>query len=111
MARKNLRETLKKKAWHEKEIRETMKSLERITEHDIHFSKLVFYSALLLIVFINIISAFALMFVSILVSSLLLYLIVISLALVMGFLYHYLILDVKHLDKEHHILAFITIPI
>ena len=109
--KKNLRETLKKKGWHEKEVKQAMKSLERVTEHDIHFSKIVFYSALLLIVFANIMSAFALMFISILISPLLLYLFVVILALVMGFLYNYLILDIGHLDKEHHILAMIAIPV
>ena len=111
MVKKYLRETLKKKGWQEREIRETMKDLERVSEHDVHFSKVVFYSALLLIVFANVMMAFALMFISILISPLLLYLLVIVLALVMGFLYNYLILDVGHVGKEHHILALITIPL
>jgi len=109
--RKNLKNKLVSKGWAEHEIARAQEAIETAKEHDAHFSKIVFYTALIVIIFGNLLASFTVMFLAIVISSLLMYLIAIVLGGVIGFLYNYLITDIGHLDKKHHVFATIVIPI
>jgi len=109
--RKDYLKKLEKKGWNEREIEKAESVLEKTKEHDAHFSRIVFYSALLVIIFANLIASFAVFFLAIAISSWLLYIVIAVLAGTIGFLYNFLITDIGHLEKKHHVLAGIIIPI
>jgi hypothetical protein len=102
---------LKKKGWPEYEIKKTIAILDKEKAHDAFFSKIVFYSSLLVIIFANLMISFAILFLAVALSSWLVYLVAIVLALVIGFLYNFLITDIGHIEKRHHVFALITIPL
>ena len=99
------------KGWSEEEIHHAEKTLERADLQDVHFSKIVFWSALLVIIFANII--ISLIFIPFLVAfkSTILFAVIILMGGLIGFLYNFLITDIGHLEKKHHILAGILVPI
>ncbi|MBU1111193.1 MAG: hypothetical protein ABIG93_04135 [archaeon] len=109
--KKDLRGKLAGKGWAEHEIVRAQQAVETAKEHDVHFSKIVFYTALIVIVFGNLLVSFAVMFLAVFISSLLMYLVAIVLGGMVGFLYNFLITDVGHLEKKHHAFAGIVIPI
>ena len=105
------REHLQKKGWSEKEIRKAETLLEQEEKHDPFLLKLVFWSALIVIIFANIIVSLILIPFLIVLNSGTLYFIVILLAGTIGFLYNFLITDMGHFGKKHHIAASIIIPL
>ena len=102
---------LKEKGWSENEIIKAESILEKEKEHDVHFSKIVFWSALIVIIFANLIVSLILIPFSIVLRETILYAIIIILAGTIGFLYNFLITDIGHLEKKHHLAAGIIIPI
>ena len=102
---------LKEKGWSDEEINKAEKILEKEKEYDAHFSRIVFWSALIVIIFSNIIVSLGLIPFLIVLNAWVLYTIIILLAGSIGFLYNLLITDIGHLKKKHHILAGITIPL
>lgn len=93
------------------ELARTKKILDHPRSHDPHFAKVVFYSALIVIVFANIIISAVLIPFLVLISGPILYTITTILALMVGFLYNFLITDIGHLEKHHHIFASIITPL
>ena len=108
---KSYRSILEKKGWNEKEIQKVTSVLDKQREHDAFFSRIIFYSALLVIIFANVFVSFSVLFLSVALSSWLLYLVVTVLALTIGFLYSYLITDIGHLERRHHLFAGVIIPL
>ena len=102
---------LQKKGWTEEEISKAESILDISKHHDIHFSKIVFWSALAVIVIGNILVSLVLLPFLIVFKSWLLYGFFSVIALVMGSLYNFLITDIGHLEKKNHIIATIIIPI
>jgi hypothetical protein len=102
---------LKEKGWTNEEIDHAENILDKAKHHDVFFSKIVFWSALLVIILGNIVVSLILLPFLILFQSWLLYGIFTLIALVMGSLYNFLITDIGHLEKKHHIIATIIIPI
>ena len=102
---------LKKKGWTKEEITKAQAILDKSKHHDVHFSKIVFWSALLVIILGNIIVSLILLPFLIVFQSWLLYGFFTVIALVMGSLYSFLITDIDHLEKKYHIIATIIIPI
>jgi hypothetical protein len=102
---------LKEKGWSENEIIKAESILEKEKEHDVHFSKIVFWSALIVIIFANLIVSLILIPFLIVLRETILYAIIIILAGTIGFLYNFLITDIGHLEKKHHLAAGIIIPI
>ncbi len=102
---------LLQKGWTEKEIREAEASLERAEKQDVHFSKIVFWSALIVIIFGNVVLSLILIPFLIVFNQYILYSITILLAGALGFLYNLLIMDIGHLQRKHHVLASIIIPV
>ncbi|HLC52468.1 MAG TPA: hypothetical protein VJI98_04455 [Candidatus Nanoarchaeia archaeon] len=105
------KQILNQKGWTKEEIQEAQSVLDRAKHHDVHFSKIVFWSALLVIILGNITVSLILLPFLIVFNSWILYSVVVIIALVMGSLYSFLIMDIGHLEKKHHILATIIIPI
>jgi hypothetical protein len=102
---------LKEKGWSEKEIIHAEEALNRSEKHDLHFSKIVFWSALIVTIFGNFIVSLVLIPFLIVLNRFVLYAIVVLLAGSIGFLYKLLITDIGHLEKKHHIAASIFVPL
>tara|TARA_Y100000310_G_C20647066_1_gene797251 strand:- start:883 stop:1371 length:489 start_codon:yes stop_codon:yes gene_type:complete len=102
---------LKDKGWKDTEIKHAEEALEKSTRHDAHFSKIVFWSALLVIVFGNLVVSVVLIPFLVALNKNFLYVIVVLLAGIIGFLYNFLIHDMGHLEKKHHITAGILVPL
>lgn len=102
---------LQQKGWTTKEIEHAEAELERVTSHDLFFSKMVFWSALLVIVIANVLVAFALIPFLIAIDKGLLYVTLIILGGVIGFLYNFLITDIGTLQKKHHRTAGVIVPL
>lgn len=101
----------KKEGWSEAEIKKAESILEKERKHDVHFSKIVFWSALVVVVFANLIVSLVLIPFLIVLNKWMLYFIVVLLGGMVGFLYNFLITDIGHLNRKHHILAGVIIPI
>ena len=102
---------LQRKGWNEREIAKAERLVNTPRPHDIHFSKIVFWSALIVIIFANFIASLVLIPFLLVFHDVLLYSIVILLAGSIGFLYKLLITDIGHLEQKHHIWASILIPL
>ena len=111
MMKEKRRSELKEKGWNEKEIIKAESILEKEKEHDVHFSKIVFWSALVVIIFANLVVSLILIPFLIVLREFILYLIIIILAGTIGFLYNFLKTDMGHLEKKHHLMAGIIIPV
>lgn len=102
---------LQQKGWNEAEIKKAEAALERDLRYDIHFSRIVFWSAIIVIIFANIVVAGVLIPFLIALNEWVLYSAVIILAGIVGFLYNFLITDIGHLERKHHLWAGILVPI
>lgn len=102
---------LKEKGWSISEISRVKLASAHSEQYDKHFSKIVFWSALLVIVFANVLVSLVLIPVLVALTDVLLYSIIIVLGGTMGFLYHFLIRDIGHLERKHHLSAGIIIPL
>jgi len=105
------RSDLREKGWNENEIKKAENILEKEEKHDTHFSKIVFWSALVVIIFANLLVSLILIPFLIVLNKWLLYTTIIILASTVGFLYNFLITDIGHLARKHHLIAAIIIPI
>ncbi len=105
------REELQQKGWREDELVKAEAILNRSTKHDIFFSKIVFWSAMVVIVFANLLISVILIPFLIALYDFVLYAIVAVLGLVIGFLYNFLITDMGLLETKHHRAASVIIPI
>ena len=102
---------LLKKGWRETEIKKAEAFLEQSAQHDVYLSKIVFWSALVVIIFANILISLVLIPFLIVIYSWFLYFIILLLGGTIGFLYRFLITDIGHLQKKHHLLAGIIVPL
>jgi len=99
------------KGWSAKDIKKAEVMLEQSRSHDAFFSQIVFWSALLVIVFANIIVSLILVPFLIIFESWILFSTVILMGGMIGFLYQFLITDIGHLKRKHHLLAGILVPV
>lgn len=102
---------LREKGWGEKEVTHAEEVLERTAHYDKHFSKMVFWSALLVIIFGNIVISLILIPFLIVLNQWILYALLVVLAGIAGFLYNFLITDIGHLEWKHHLWAAIIVPL
>ena len=105
------KEELLNKGWHEAEVKKAEDILEKTEHQDVFMSKIVFWSALVVIIFANLMVSLVLIPFLIVLNQWLMYLLVVVMAGVVGFLYNFLVLDIGHLEKKHHTLAAIIVPI
>src|SRR3989344_2868545 len=103
--------SLQKKGWNEREIARAERFVNVPRPYDTHFSKIVFCSALIVIIFANFIVSLVLIPFLLVFHDALLYSIIVLLAGTIGFLYKHLITDIGHLEQKHHIWASILIPL
>ena len=102
---------LKEKGWTDQEIKHAEETLAHAEKYDLHFSKIVFWSAIVVIVFANLIVSVVLIPVLIALKTAFVYLILAVLAATVGFLYNFLITDIGHLERRHHVTAGIIVPL
>src|SRR3989338_3909642 len=95
----------------EKEIQRAQAILSETQHHDVHFAKIVFWTAMVVVIFANLMVSLVLIPFIVVFQSWALYLVVVLLAGSIGFLYNYLITYIFHLERHHHVLASIIIPI
>ncbi len=105
------RNLLRQKGWGDEEIVHAEAALEKSGRQEVFFAGILFWSALLVIVTANVVIALILIPFLIVLTNWLLYILVIVLALVTGFLYNFLITDIGHLESKHHLLAGIALPV
>jgi hypothetical protein len=102
---------LQAKGWSDRELLRAEQILERAEEHDIFLSRFVFWSAVIIVIISNIIVSLVLIPFLVFFQPWALYLVLILLAALVGWVYNFLITDVKHLERKHHILAGIIVPL
>ncbi len=102
---------LQEKGWSEDEIKKAESILEQEREHDAHFSKIVFWSALVVIIFANLLVSVVLIPFLIVFNQLIIYPITVLLGGTIGFLYNFLITDIGHLKSKHHLMAGFLVPL
>ncbi|HIH13298.1 TPA: hypothetical protein HA242_06260 [Candidatus Woesearchaeota archaeon] len=102
---------LPKQGWVDREIKSTEAQLSKAAGYDLFFSKIMFWSALLIIVLANLLISIILVPFLIVLNGSVLYSIVIVLAVTMGFLYNFLLNDIAHLENKHHRRATLIIPL
>ncbi len=102
---------LQQKGWSIPEISKVKQASLHAEQYDQHFSKIVFWSSLVVIIFANVIVSLVLVPILVALTNPLLYLIVVVLGGTIGFLYHFLIRDIGHLERKHHLLAGIIVPV
>lgn len=102
---------LSQKGWSIPEIAKIKQASAHSEQYDKHFSKIVFWSSLLVIIVANVLVSLVLIPVLVALTNLLLYAIVVVLGGTIGLLYHFLIRDIGHLEKKHHLLAGIIVPV
>jgi hypothetical protein len=105
------RSKLKKEGGNYTELRKAENILDREEKHDLHYSKIVFWSAIVVIIFANLLVSLVLIPFLLFFSSFTLYFFVAVMAGTVGFLYNFLITDIGHLSQKHHLWASILIPL
>ena len=85
--------------------------ISRAKKFESHNSKIIFWSALMVAIFGNIIVSLILIPFMIVLTPTLLYITIGLLSASLGFLYNLLITDIGHLEKKHHISAGIILPL
>jgi len=102
---------LKEKGWNDLEIERAKRILDKSEHQEMFFSKITFWSALIVIIFANLIVSLILIPFLIVFTKTFAMIIVAILALTIGFLYNFLITDLGYLKRKHHIASSIIIPI
>lgn len=112
-----IRELLKKKGWPEAEIEKAVgilaseeKSKKHI-EYRKNASRVIYWMALLVLITINIIISVVLVPFLLVLKSYILYIIIGTIALMFGLIFNFLIVDLEHLERKHHLFAAIIIPL
>ncbi len=105
------RERLLRKGWPEAEVRRVEAALKGYEKENIFFSRIAFWTALIVIVIANLIVSLVLIPFLVFLKSWALYSIVAVLGILVGFVYNFLITDIQHLRWHHHLLGGIILPI
>ncbi|MCK4589293.1 MAG: hypothetical protein KAT77_02535 [Nanoarchaeota archaeon] len=100
-----------KKEWTTRRLEKAEKILTTTQVHEPFFSQIVFWSAILVIVIGNLIMSIALIPFLTVLNKWFLDVIIVVLALVMGILFNFLITNIGHLDRHHHVLALVIVPL
>ena len=105
------KQQLYQKGWTQVELHKAESLLDHTDPNHLFFSKIVFWSALLVIIIGNILVSLVVIPFLFFLQPQALYAIVVILALVIGALYNFLITDIELLERKHHILASIIVPL
>ena len=101
----------KKEGWTDKKLEKSEKALRKVHIHEPYFSQIVFWSAILVLVVGNLLMSIALIPFLAVLNKWFLDLVILVLALVMGFLFNFLITNIGHLERHHHYLAAVILPV
>ena len=102
---------LSKKGWKQEEITKAESILYRKDHRSIKFSKTVFWISIIVIILGNLIVSFSLILFLIFLNSWILLGVTALIAWIVGMFYNHLIHDVDHLEKKHHLIPSIIIPV
>lgn len=102
---------LQAKGWSDRELLRAEQILEHAEKHDIFLSRFALWSIIIVVIISNIIVSLVLVPFLVFFQPWALYLVLILLAALVGWVYNFLITDVKHLERKHHILAGIIVPL
>lgn len=102
---------LQQKGWAQEEIAKAEVLLERVESYDRHFSKIVFAIAVVVTLFAHILVAVVLIPLLIALNQKIVSIIVVILGGMLGFIYQFLVKDIGHLKRKHHLLAGIIVPL
>ncbi len=102
---------LKKKGWTQQEIKEAESVIEHPRGNDTIIANLLFFSALVLIVAGNAVVSLVLIPFLLFLNNVILYVLITILAGIMGFLYNFIINDIRHLQSHHHLIGSVLIPL
>ncbi len=108
--KEHIKKGLLSRGWSEEEIKRVEEALGHSKPGDLFFSRMVFWSAVVVIIFANLVVSLVLIPFLIVFDAFLLYSVIVLLAGTMGFLYNFLIKDLGHLEKRHHLAAGIIVP-
>ena len=100
-----------KEGWTKERLQKAERILTTIHVQEPFFSKIVFWSAILVIVLGNLLMSIALIPFLAVLNKWFLDLIILLLALVMGLLFNFLITNIGHLERHHHVLAALILPV
>ncbi|PIN87787.1 hypothetical protein COV12_02015 [Candidatus Woesearchaeota archaeon CG10_big_fil_rev_8_21_14_0_10_32_24] len=109
--KKKRRLELIEKGWTERELRKAEKFMEHDVQQSTSFSRVVFWSALIVIIFANLTVSLIVVPFLIVFSATILYFMMILLGVSFGFLYNHLITSVGEMHKSHHFWTNILVPI
>ena len=115
MKKKSIRR-LKERGWSEDDIKKAEEIIEKRTREDKSrtlpsMSRVLYWSAVVVIILGNfIISMFLIPFLLVL-KKFILDLIIVTIAFAFGLLFNLLILDIEHMEKKHHLITLIIIPV
>src|SRR3989344_3143247 len=102
---------LQQKGWSDQDVRHAEVVLERSEKSDVFFSRIVFWTALVVIILGNFMASLLLIPFLVVFNTTMLYVVTVFLGGAIGFLYNFLINDVEHLETKHHLFATILIPL
>ncbi len=100
-----------KEGWTDEKLEKAERVLKRVQEHEVFFSQIVFWSAILVVMVGNLLMSIALIPFLAVLNKWFLDIIILVMGLVMGFLFHFLITNTGHLERHHHLLAAIILPV
>ncbi len=109
--RKTRKLELQNKGWSDEDIINAENILEKEEKKDVFLSKIVFGTALVVIILANLAVSLVMVPFLIVFSKAVLYTFVTILAATIGFTYNFLITDIGHLEKKHHLFASIIVPL
>src|SRR3989344_4298972 len=112
---RNLVDRLEKKGWSRKDIIkavETIKNAKKNKTRDIIFiERRIFWILLIIIIAANFAISVALIPILMALKGIFLYFVIITLGIVFGLLFELVIRSIEHLEKQHHQLLAILIPL
>ncbi len=109
---KKIVEKLKKKGWKKKDIKETIKIIEKRKKKKkiIFLDKIVYWIALFIAIIGNMLIAISLIPFLLTLNEILLYTVIIILGLAFGLFFEIVVRDLENLEKKHHIIITILMP-
>lgn len=111
------REKMLKRGWTEGEVKKTlemMRSPEKVEKHlpiKKELQAMLYWSVLLVLVICNFVVSIVLIPFLLVLTSVELNLITLVLGLIFGLFFNLIIRDIEHLEKKHHLVAAIFIPV
>ena len=107
---------LKRKGWSEEDIRKTQKIIEERMLHDksrslIFSNKVVFWAVIFVIILGNFIISMLFIPFLLLLNKIALDITIIVIGLAFGALFNLVVVDIRYIEKKHHLIAGLTIPV